>query len=104
MRILVQSCGTRTVADRRWENDGGATWHCALRVGYFGCGWSCRCCGSGYRKGAEQGYAWSQFGLGGAYFSGEGVPQDYAEAVKWFRAAEQDHAEAASMQEFSCSP
>jgi TPR repeat protein len=39
---------------------------------------------------AEQGDAFAQFSLGIMYDNGEGVPQDYAEAVKWYRlAAEQ---------------
>lgn len=42
------------------------------------------------REAAEQGLAYSQYVLGGIYYSGDGVIQDYAEAVKWFRkAAEQ---------------
>jgi TPR repeat protein len=39
------------------------------------------------RLAAENGLAYSQYVLGGIYYSGEGVPQDYAEAVKWFRKA-----------------
>ena len=38
-------------------------------------------------KAAEKGLAYSQYVLGGIYYNGEGVPQDYAEAVKWFRTA-----------------
>ena len=39
---------------------------------------------------AEQGSAWAQFNLGGMYEGDWGVPQDYAEAAKWYRkAAEQ---------------
>ena len=39
---------------------------------------------------AEQGNADAQYLLGGVYFIGEGVPQDYKTAVKWTtRAAEQ---------------
>ena len=35
----------------------------------------------------------AQFNLGTLYVKGQGVPQDYAEAVKWFRlAANQGHA------------
>lgn len=42
------------------------------------------------REAAEKGIAYSQYVLGGIYYKGEGIPQDYAEAVKWFRkAAEQ---------------
>jgi len=44
---------------------------------------------------AEQGDASAQFNLGVAHLDGEGVPQDYVEAVKWFRkAANQGHADA----------
>ncbi len=39
---------------------------------------------------AEQGNALAQSILGGMYDEGQGVPQDYAEAVRWYRrAAEQ---------------
>ena len=45
------------------------------------------------RERADQGDADAQFGLGAAYAKGEGVPQDYAEADKWFRlAADQGYA------------
>ena len=44
---------------------------------------------------AEQGDAAAQYDLGLMYHIGEDVPQDYAEAVKWWRmAAEQGHAKA----------
>src|SRR5674476_586003 len=44
---------------------------------------------------AEKGDANAQFVLGRKYDIGKGVPQDYAEAAKWYRmAAEQGHAEA----------
>jgi uncharacterized protein len=47
------------------------------------------------RKAAEQGGSEAQFNLGQAYNNGEGVPQDYKEAIKWFRkAAEQGDARA----------
>ncbi len=47
------------------------------------------------RKAAEQGCADAQAALGAAYASGEGVPKDVAEAVKWcHKAAEQGHAPA----------
>ena len=36
------------------------------------------------RKKAEQGDATAQKNLGDAYWEGEGVPEDKAEAVKWF--------------------
>ena len=49
------------------------------------------------RKAAEQGNANAQFILGFTYEHGEGVAQDYAEAVRWFRkAAEQGHPNAQS--------
>ncbi len=40
-----------------------------------------------YRAAAEQGDAEAQYNLGMAYRNGEGVPQDFEEAVRWFRAA-----------------
>ena len=36
---------------------------------------------------AEQGLANAQFKLGLMYYIGQGVPEDDAEAVKWFRNA-----------------
>ena len=36
---------------------------------------------------AAQGLADAQYNLGGMYVKGEGVPQDYAEAARWFRCA-----------------
>ena len=42
---------------------------------------------------AEQGYASSQYALGGMYSKGWGVLQNYAETMKWYRlAAEQGYA------------
>ena len=44
-------------------------------------------------KAAEQGNAEAKFKLGLMYYDGDGVPQDYAEAMKWYRkAAEQGDA------------
>ena len=44
---------------------------------------------------AEQGDVFAQYNLGVMYDTGEGVPEDAAEAVRWFRAAaEQGHARA----------
>jgi TPR repeat protein len=44
---------------------------------------------------AEQGDAEAQLALGYVYWNGKGVPQDYVQAVKWFRkAAEQGNADA----------
>jgi TPR repeat protein len=37
------------------------------------------------RLAAEQGIAFAQYNLGGMYRKGRGVPQDNAEAVKWWR-------------------
>jgi TPR repeat protein len=46
---------------------------------------------------AEQGNAAAQYNLGNKYNKGQGVPQDYTEAVKWYRmAAEQGNAAAQS--------
>ena len=43
---------------------------------------------------AEQGDAAAQYNLGLMYYTGQGVPQDYIEAVKWYRlSAEQGYAE-----------
>ena len=50
-----------------------------------------------YRKAADQGYAGAQYGLGLSYKNGQGVPQDFAEAAKWYRlAADQGYALAQS--------
>ena len=47
------------------------------------------------RQRAEQGDASAQFSLGNAYNNGQGVPQDDAPAVSWYRkAAEQGEANA----------
>src|SRR5215475_4304735 len=44
---------------------------------------------------AEQGDVNAQFILGGVYYAGAGIPQNYSEAMKWYtRAANQGHAEA----------
>jgi TPR repeat protein len=43
---------------------------------------------------AEEGNAAAQYHLGTRYFTGSGVSQDYAEALKWFRrSADQGNAE-----------
>ena len=48
-----------------------------------------------FRKAAEQGYAEAQSILGTIYEEGQGVEQDYKEAVKWYQlAGEQGNAEA----------
>lgn len=39
------------------------------------------------RKKAEAGDANAQYSLAACYYNGEGVPQDYTEAVKWYRKA-----------------
>jgi hypothetical protein len=36
-----------------------------------------------FRKAAEQGDADAQYSLGGLYYIGQGVPQDWAEAYYW---------------------
>jgi hypothetical protein len=36
-----------------------------------------------YRQAAEQGDAGGQFNLGSAYYSGQGVPQDYVQTHMW---------------------
>ena len=47
------------------------------------------------KQGAEGGDAAAQNNLGAAYHLGRGVPQDYSEAMRWFRkAADQGYAEA----------
>lgn len=47
------------------------------------------------RAAAEQGDAAAQYALGRMYHNGEGVPQDYAEALRWFNlSAGQGQAEA----------
>jgi TPR repeat protein len=46
---------------------------------------------------AEQGEAYAQYNLGLMYDEGEGVPENNAEAVRWYRlAAEQGYARAQS--------
>ena len=46
-------------------------------------------------RSAEQGDAAAQASLGFMYRNGEGVPQDYGEALRWYRlAADQGHASA----------
>ena len=48
-----------------------------------------------FRKAAEQGSAYAQYSLGWCYCNGQGVEQNFAEAVKWHRkAAEQGDANA----------
>ena len=51
------------------------------------------------RQRAEQGGHRSQLFLGILYYNGEGVPQDYVEALKWYRlAADQGRAPPATKQ------
>lgn len=40
-----------------------------------------------YRKAAEQGNSHAQWCLGGLYYLGHGVPQDYVRAHMWFNLA-----------------
>ena len=47
------------------------------------------------RQLADEGHAVAQFVLGFMYHEGQGVPQDYAEAARWYRkAADQENAHA----------
>ena len=47
------------------------------------------------RARAEEGVASAQFSLGFRYNTGQGVPQDYVEAARWYRlAADQGYASA----------
>jgi TPR repeat protein len=48
---------------------------------------------------AEQGDAVAQFNIGLCFFNGEGVQQDPAEAVKWFRMAD-EHGDADALSSF----
>jgi TPR repeat protein len=55
--------------------------------------WDFQAASQEWRPLAEQGNATAQYNLGFMYNNGEGVPQDDAEAVKWYRlAAEQGNA------------
>ena len=48
-----------------------------------------------YLKAADQGDANAQCSIGGFYYNGLGVAQDYEEAMKWyFKAAEQGNVDA----------
>ena len=48
-----------------------------------------------FRQYAERGEALAQFGLGFMYWNGQGIPQNYSEAVKWYGlAADQGNARA----------
>ena len=48
-----------------------------------------------WHKSAEQGYASAQYNLGLCYYYGDGVVENYTEAVKWIReAAKQGQAKA----------
>ena len=40
-----------------------------------------------FRQLAENGHQWAQRRVGSMYAEGKGVPQDYQEAVKWYRLA-----------------
>lgn len=44
-----------------------------------------------YRNAAERGYAYAMFYLGEMLYLGEGTPQDYPEAAKWFQLAADRH-------------
>jgi TPR repeat protein len=46
-----------------------------------------------YRKAADQGHAFAQNNIGNLYNKGQGVTQDYVEALRWYRkAADQGNA------------
>jgi len=50
---------------------------------------------SACRKAAEQGNAWAQDKLASMYYAGQGVAQDYTQALFWYRkAAEQGNVDA----------
>ncbi|MCP4500187.1 MAG: sel1 repeat family protein, partial [Deltaproteobacteria bacterium] len=50
------------------------------------------------RKSANQGHAQAPFCVGLMYYHGDGVSQDYARAVEWYRkSANQGHAQAQQM-------
>ena len=56
------------------------------------------------RQDAEQGDAEAQIVLGGHYFNGQGVSQDYAEAARWYRmAADQGDADAQVLFSLMCA-
>jgi len=40
-----------------------------------------------WKKMAADGFPAAQFNLGVCYYNGEGVPQNYSEAMKWYRLA-----------------
>ena len=45
-----------------------------------------------FEKSAEQGFAKAQFNLGVMHYSGAGVKQNYAEALRWYKkSAEAGH-------------
>ena len=44
-----------------------------------------------YREAAEQGYAAAQYNPGDCYATGQGVEQDYTQAVYWYRKAAEQH-------------
>ena len=52
------------------------------------------------RARAEQGDASAQFNLGVRYADGEGVPQDDAEAVRWYRLAAARHCQVEASSRF----
>ena len=49
-----------------------------------------------YRKAADQGYAGAEFNLGVSYAKGQGVPQNFPEALRWLRKAHAQGVEAAA--------
>lgn len=53
---------------------------------------------------AEQGDARAQFSIGAMYTLGQGVPQDYAAAVSWYRKAAEQGEPSASLPSAPCTP
>ena len=48
-----------------------------------------------YLKAADQGHASAQYNIGILYYIGQGVPQDYSQAMEWYlKAADQGNANA----------
>ena len=89
---LAAVIGAAVLAATLWPATSHSTmkqcWMVALREAYQD---ALRLC----RPLAERGDPVAQNALAGLYYSGDGVPQDDAEAARWYRlAAEQGHAEA----------
>jgi len=81
--------GETTGSQRLQANDGNVTNQLVLGFKYWQLGnhaEAIQC----FRTAAEQGYAPAQHNLGYAYLNGQGIPQDYVEAYKWFTLAAAD--------------